>query len=1837
MASVDHSEDGEDNVDLINFKEPDPVVAINNLFTLFSGIDFNTDEHKRHVAIRQKLGTSYNFEMRCEARRLRSFQSLHKVSCWCPKEMASAGLYLTGVSYSVQCFCCGIVFSCKPLRTTPRKYHANHNPACSFIKGEDMGNISKYEVRVQPSPTDQESLQEYSTEESRLNSFINWPFYARIQPAQLASAGFFFTGRRDTVQCFSCAGCLGHWQEHDDPWKEHAKWFPECDFLTRKKTPDEIKAYVSSYSGFEGVTGKHFFLASGDKTLPTEPGTTSWNIFEDENVRLESFKRWPLDANVQPAALARAGLFYTGISDTVRCYVCNISIYAFESGEDGWTEHLKHSPNCEFLQTRCERKPKAMETARDADNQHLQLAERKEVIHDKDSGLNIQKEDWSVKATELRQCLLDLYSDSRFKKLAPYPDSSHVSVDLSSLFADISVVLKDTRNHIVRQLTLPDILSELRDITMIEGEAGSGKTALLRKIAILWASGRCPVLSRFSLVFYISLSSTESQHSLSDIICQQLMGSTTSLTEETLGNIINQLKNQVLFLLDDYGLMDSSPGSIEELLLKNPWNRVSLAVTVRTDKGWKLRQYARNILGIQAFPLYSSIYIFRQLLSHNMPFIERFMVNVGMSITFQAALKTPLFTFSLCIFWVQDPNEEIAGETAICKSYLMHSMLKHPTETERIKSVLTTCGELALRGIFQSHFTFTQRDLDESDVNTNDALQFGILSMFTSQRLHPIFKFFHPSLQEFLAGSRMHELLQSGEKADNQRGLLYLQEINTFLKVVGRYNYFLKHSCMHSPETTKMIISHLFNLLDSSEAFDCQRESKLYLEHHPELQSLEQVLIFVTTFNLGFRYGYVINVLLEFAINIANESKYMTSCAPIILHFLKGKTMSVSLQQPQFCLLKFLHSYPEGLQLIQSLEIVVPHRQQDSSLDVWNTESFASIWNVPTVDIDYSNAFQLVSDTLGKKPKFKDANIKIADLSTFCFNQDIHRIPVLRIKSHGRPVENENILVNIMSFCRLSIHIELDLMNCPGFLNSISPCFDQYKESIVKFRIISVELTREEQELITHLTSLQSLQITVKLLPEYLLFNIHHLKELKEIMLECSDGEWDLIEIFPDEFKSLNRIEKLVFKNVNMKGQTSRLAEFIEEFSNLISFTLSSKWCPEVEKLITSLCHNGKMQEFCLLEYPLWDKQIIHLALALPSLTNLNILEIEFNYSVKAEATNNFAPAQKQADKLRVSKSSPSQATHEAEEDSSEDEGSINSTSAYEEEEEGLSSMAIAKLIRAMKAILSLEDSAEPVLKSKFQTLPFELATAPQSIYQDYGGYGSLSPPAGDKNFSIPQRSFNHGTVTGIAPISSPRDNKMSTETWVAHKLGKIVSVSVTADDSLGGCSGFWSTESNFTSKQDIQGTVKDSRLATWSNNIHSRSNASNRVDGVNIRYGGVCTIPLEASAVFDSCQMEWTTSDNKETMVLSVKVSRSLAWWLQTFHLDKGRPFWISDWEVLTTDASLQGWGAVSGRLCFQEQWSKDESCLPINVLELWAVYMALIQAKNILRGAPVQIRSDNATAVAYLNQQGETRSQKAMKELTHHSGKRMGSTPEGLQDSSRQKGVARDRSHGIPSEQQSGRIRVKNKGSQNNRSGHLVGLMGLSSSLCVSSDHPVTQGAEALPSLKLLEEFCLPGGDAVRETITCFIQQFQYMPKLRKLIINRRLLSDSSLLELAKVCADGHLRNLQNLNLDNNLNVTQTGWRDFFQILDNLPILNELNISRVYSHQFKTDPVTLIALVQCVSRLHSLNKLVMFGWLLDDKDIEMFNAMKLKHPQAKSLMLMWQWILPFPSIVTE
>lgn len=65
----------------------------------------------------------------------------------------------------------------------------------------------------------------------RLESFRGWPTSLSQQPKDLARAGFYFFGVKDMVKCFFCNGGLKDWAAGDDPYQDHVRWFPKCQFI----------------------------------------------------------------------------------------------------------------------------------------------------------------------------------------------------------------------------------------------------------------------------------------------------------------------------------------------------------------------------------------------------------------------------------------------------------------------------------------------------------------------------------------------------------------------------------------------------------------------------------------------------------------------------------------------------------------------------------------------------------------------------------------------------------------------------------------------------------------------------------------------------------------------------------------------------------------------------------------------------------------------------------------------------------------------------------------------------------------------------------------------------------------------------------------------------------------------------------------------------------------------------------------------------------------------------------------------------------------------------------------------------------------------------------------------------------------------------------------------------------------------------------------------------------------------------------------------------------------------------------------------------------------------
>ena len=106
--------------------------------------------------------------------------------------------------------------------------------------------------------------------------------------------------------------------------------------------------------------------------------------------------------------------------------------------------------------------------------------------------------------------------------------------------------------------------------------------------------------------------------------------------------------------------------------------------------------------------------------------------------------------------------------------------------------------------------------------------------------------------------------------------------------------------------------------------------------------------------------------------------------------------------------------------------------------------------------------------------------------------------------------------------------------------------------------------------------------------------------------------------------------------------------------------------------------------------------------------------------------------------------------------------------------------------------------------------------------------------------------------------------------------------------------------------------------------------------------------------------------------MTLSDGAKKELNWWVRNAQESYNLISHGSPDTVLTTDASLTGWGAVFENESTGGSWSTAEKTNNINALELLAVFFGLkCYAKNA-NNIHIRIMTDNTTAVSTINHMG-------------------------------------------------------------------------------------------------------------------------------------------------------------------------------------------------------------------------------------------------------------------------
>ena len=101
------------------------------------------------------------------------------------------------------------------------------------------------------------------------------------------------------------------------------------------------------------------------------------------------------------------------------------------------------------------------------------------------------------------------------------------------------------------------------------------------------------------------------------------------------------------------------------------------------------------------------------------------------------------------------------------------------------------------------------------------------------------------------------------------------------------------------------------------------------------------------------------------------------------------------------------------------------------------------------------------------------------------------------------------------------------------------------------------------------------------------------------------------------------------------------------------------------------------------------------------------------------------------------------------------------------------------------------------------------------------------------------------------------------------------------------------------------------------------------------------------------------------------------LKWWTDKDRLARGVSLQAKEPDLfLFSDASRANWGAKVGTVHLTGTWSKEEQKEHINKLELRAIFNALKESEELVRGKVVAVFADNTTALSYIKKQGGTRS---------------------------------------------------------------------------------------------------------------------------------------------------------------------------------------------------------------------------------------------------------------------
>ncbi|XP_054421658.1 NLR family CARD domain-containing protein 4 [Pteronotus mesoamericanus] len=672
---------------------------------------------------------------------------------------------------------------------------------------------------------------------------------------------------------------------------------------------------------------------------------------------------------------------------------------------------------------------------------------------------------------DLAQDLKGLYLSPSFLNFYPLGEDIDIIFNLKRTFTEPVLWRKDQHHRRLEQLTLSGLLDTLQSPCIIEGESGKGKSTLLQRITTLWASGECRALTKFKLVFFLRLS--RAQGGLFETLCDQLVDIPDTIGKQTFMAMLLKLRQRVLFLLDGYNEFKAQNcPEIEALIKENHRFKNMVIVTTTTECLRHVRQFGAVIAEVGDMTEESAQALIREVLITELA--EGLVLQIQKSRCLRNLTKTPLFVVIACAIQMGESEFHLHTQTTLFCTFYDLLIHKNRHRCRRVMAndftrSLNHCGDLALEGVFNRRFDFEPKDV--SGVNEDILLTTGLLCKYTAQRFKPMYKFFHNSFQEYVAGRRLSSLLVSQEPEEVTKGNSHLQKMVFISDITSKYSNLLLYTCGSSAEAARTVLRHLAAVYQHGSLLGLSI-TKRPLWRQESIQNVKNTTV------QEIQKAININSFTECGVNLFHESISKSELSEEFEAFFRGKSLYINSENIPDYLFDFFEHLPNCASALDFIK-----------LDFYGGAT--TLWDKTTEDTSSTHKEESSGTYIPKravslffnwKQEFKALEVTLRDFSKLN-RQDI--------KYLGKIFSS-------------ATSLRLSIKRCAGMAGSLSLVLSTCK-NIHSLVVEASPLTLEDEQHITSVTNLKTLSIhslQTQRLPGGLTDSLGNLKNLRRLILD---------------------------------------------------------------------------------------------------------------------------------------------------------------------------------------------------------------------------------------------------------------------------------------------------------------------------------------------------------------------------------------------------------------------------------------------------------------------------------------------------------------------------------------------------------------------------------------------------------------------------------------------------------------------------------------------------------------------------------------------------------------